>query len=218
MKVAYAPESYFLSFTPSIIACVASKVGFATVILDFHGSGRVAACPKPTLGHLFNHLRAHCGGARMTIPRLPGCGEADYPISAMLERVPATYKVIRYVRVKMACAKCDVIVEAPAPSRPIERGLAGPNLLAHVLVSKYADHLPLYRQSEIFAREGIDLDRSTPADWVGAASHLLTPLVDQIRKHVLAANKIHADDTPVPVLAPGDGQDQDGKTVDVCAR
>jgi transposase len=136
----------------------------------------------------------------------------------MLERVPATYKVIRYVRVKMACAKCDVIVEAPAPSRPIERGLAGPNLLAHVLVSKYADHLPLYRQSEIFAREGIDLDRSTPADWVGAASHLLTPLVDQIRKHVLAANKIHADDTPVPVLAPGDGQDQDGKTVDVCAR
>ena len=118
----------------------------------------------------------------------------------------------------MACTKCDVIVEAPAPSRPIERGLAGPNLLAHVLVSKYATHLPLYRQSEIFAREGIDLDRSTLADWVGAVCHLLTPLVDQLRRHVLAADKIHADDTPVPVLAPGDGQDQDGKTVDVCAR
>ena len=75
-----------------------------------------------------------------------------------------------------------------------------------MLVSKYADHLPLYRQSEIFAREGIDLDRSTLADWVGAASHLLAPLVDQIRKHVLAAAKLHADDTPVPVLAPGMGK------------
>ncbi len=80
------------------------------------------------------------------------------------------------------------------------------NLLAHVLVSKYADHLPLDRQSEIFARDGIDLDRSTLADWVGAASHLLAPLVDQIRSHVLADEKVHADDTPVPVLAPGMGK------------
>jgi len=140
----------------------------------------------------------------------PDCGgelrKMGEDVSEILERVPATYKVIRHVRVKMACAKCDVIVEAPAPSRPIERGLAGPNLLAHVLVSKYGVHLPLYRQSEIFAREGIDLDRSTLADWVGGASHLLAPLVDQICKHVLAAGKIHADDTPVPVLAPGMGK------------
>lgn len=140
----------------------------------------------------------------------PDCGgqlrKLGEDVSEILERVPATYKVIRHVRVKMACTKCDVIVEAPAPSRPIERGLAGPNLLAHVLVSKYAVHLPLYRQSEIFAREGIDLDRSTLADWVGAASHLLAPLVDQIRKHVLGADKIHADDTPIPVLAPGMGK------------
>ena len=140
----------------------------------------------------------------------PDCGgqlrKLGEDVSEILERVPATYKVIRHVRVKMACTRCDVIVQAPAPSRPIERGLAGPNLLAHVLVSKYAVHLPLYRQSEIFAREGIDLDRSTLADWVGAASHLLAPLVDQIRKHVLAADKIHADDTPVPVLAPGMGK------------
>jgi transposase len=99
-----------------------------------------------------------------------------------------------------------VIMEAPAPSRPIERGLAGPGLLAHVLVSKYADHLPLYRQSEIYARAGVDLDRSTLADWVGATSHLLTPLVDAMRKHVLASSKLHADDTPVPVLAPGMGK------------
>ena len=140
----------------------------------------------------------------------PDCGgelrKLGEDVSEILERVPATYKVIRHVRVKMACSKCAVIVQAPAPSRPIERGLAGPNLLAHVLVSKYADHLPLYRQSEIFAREGIDLDRSTLADWVGAASCLLAPLIDQIRKHVLAADKIHADDTPIPVLAPGLGK------------
>jgi len=140
----------------------------------------------------------------------PDCGGAlrqfGEDISEQLERIPATFKVIRHVRVKMACTKCDVIVEAPAPSRPIERGLAGPNLLAHVLVSKYAVHLPLYSQSEIFAREGIELDRSTLADWVGAASHLLAPLVDQIRKQVLAADKLHADDTPMPVLAPGTGK------------
>ena len=107
---------------------------------------------------------------------------------------------------RCAAPRCDAIVQAPAPGRPIDRGLAGPGLLAHVLVSKYADHLPLYRQSEIYAREGVDLDRSTLADWVGAASYLLSPLVDQLRKHVLAASKIHADDTPVPVLAPGTGK------------
>jgi transposase len=78
--------------------------------------------------------------------------------------------------------------------------------LAHVLVSKYADHLPLYRQSEIYARQGVDLDRSTLADWVGAASYLLSPLVDQLSKHVLAASKIRADDSPAPVLAPGTGK------------
>jgi transposase len=81
-----------------------------------------------------------------------------------------------------------------------------PGRLAHVLVSKYADHLPLYRQSEIYARAGVDLDRSTLADWVGAASYLLTPLVNKVRDHVLAASKLHADDTPVPVLAPGMGK------------
>ena len=101
---------------------------------------------------------------------------------------------------------CEQVVQAPAPARPIDQGLPGPGLLAHVLVSKFADHLPLYRQSEIYAREGVDLCRSTLAGWVGAASELLAPLVDQIRRHVLAGSKIHADDTPVPVLAPGKGK------------
>jgi len=96
-------------------------------------------------------------------------------------------------------------VQAPAPSRPIDRGLAGPGLLAYGLVAKYADSLPLYRQAEIYAREGVDLDRSTLAGWVGAASELLTPLIDRVRDHVLAANKLHADD-------------QDRAALDLCAR
>jgi hypothetical protein len=97
-------------------------------------------------------------------------------------------------------------LQAPAPSRPIARGIAGPGLLAHILVAKFADHLPLYRQSVIYAREGIELDRALLANWVGAASALLRPLVDAIRRHVLAATKLHADDTPIPVLAPGNGK------------
>jgi transposase len=132
-------------------------------------------------------------------------------IAEILEFIPANFKVMRHVRPKFACNKCEHVVQAPAPSRTIERGLAGPGLIAHVLVSKYADHCPLFRQSEIYAREGVDLDRSTLAGWVGAASELLTPLVDALRRHVLSASKIHADDTPVPVLAPGNGKTKTGR-------
>ena len=163
--------------------------------------------PEDLPREVVTHLPAHsncpdCGGA------LRQFGE---DVSEQLERIPATFKVIRHVRPKFACAACEHVVEAPAPARPIHRGLPGPALLAHVLVSKYADHQPLYRQSQIYAREGVDLDRSTLAGWVGAASELLTPLVDQIRKHALAAAKIHADDTPVPVLAPGNGKTRTGR-------
>jgi transposase len=132
-------------------------------------------------------------------------------ISEQLEYVPESFKVIRHVRPKFACTGCDRVVEAPAPSRPIERGLAGPSLLAHVIVSKYADHLPLFRQSEIYARQGVEIPRSTMAGWVGAASDLLSPLVDAIQKHVLAGRKLHADDTPMPVLAPGNGKTKTGR-------
>ena len=159
--------------------------------------------PREVITHLPPHnCRPDCGGA------LRKFGE---DVSEQLERIPATYKVIRHVRPKFACAACEHVDEAPAPVRPIDRGLPGPALLAHVLISKYGDHLPLYRQSQIFAREGVDLDRSTLAGWVGAASQLLAPLVDQISKHVLAGAKIHADDTPVPVLAPGNGKTKTGR-------
>ena len=145
----------------------------------------------------------------------PDCGGQLRPlgedICEMLEYVPARFKVIRHVRPKLSCTGCEKIVQADAPSRPIARGLPGPGLLAHVLVSKYCDHLPLYRQSEIYAREGVDLDRSTLADWVGGASRLIEPLVEAIHDHVLAASKLHADDTPVPVLAPGTGKTRTGR-------
>ena len=126
--------------------------------------------PEDLPREVVTHLPAHnccpdCGGA------LRQFGE---DVSEQLERIPASFKVIRHVRPKFACAGCERVVEAPAPARPIERGLPGPGLLAHVLVSKYGDHLPLYRQSQIYAREGVDLDRSTLAGWVGAASELLS--------------------------------------------
>jgi transposase len=132
-------------------------------------------------------------------------------VSEVLDYVPGSWRVIRHVRPKFSCRSCERVVEAAAPTRPIERGLAGAGLLAHVLVAKYCDHQPLYRQSEIYAREGVELDRSTLAGWVGAASQLVAPLVEALRRHVLSGSKIHADDTPVPVLAPGMGKTKTGR-------
>lgn len=145
----------------------------------------------------------------------PDCGGAlkhlGEDVSETLELEPVRFKVIRHVRPKLACASCDTIVQAPAPARPIERGMAGPGLLAHVLVGKYADHLPLYRQAEIYAREGVELDRTLLAQWVGNVSALLTPLIDALRAHVFSADVVHADDTPIPVLAPGRGKAKTGR-------
>ncbi|MFV1527559.1 IS66 family transposase [Phaeobacter sp. JH20_10] len=124
-------------------------------------------------------------------------------ITEELEYVPGRFVVNRIVRPRMACADCDRIVQAALPSRPIERGRPGAGLLAHVLVSKYADHCPLYRQSQIYAREGIDLDRSTLADWVGRSTALLEPLADAIGRHVKAGPAIFADDTPIKMQAKG---------------
>jgi len=119
------------------------------------------------------------------------------------EPAPAKAGVIQHVREKFSCRSCETIAQTPAPSHPIARGRAGPMLLAHILFCKYSLHLPLNRQSMTYAREGIDLDVSTLCDWVGAASATLMPLVDAIRTHVFAAERIHADDTPVKVLAKG---------------
>ena len=124
-------------------------------------------------------------------------------VTETLEAVPRQWKVIQHVREKFSCRSCEAITQPPAPSHPIARGRAGPGLLAHVLFSKYGLHLPLNRQSTAYAREGIDLDVSTLADWVGAAAATLMPLIEVIHSHVFAADRIHADDTTVPVLAKG---------------
>jgi hypothetical protein len=111
----------------------------------------------------------------------------------------------------MACPACERIVQVLAPSRPIERSFAGPGLLAHILTAKYSDHLPLYRQAQIYAREGVDLDRSTMAEWVGGCTQLIEPLTAALARYVFAAGKLHADDTPVPVLDPGRGKTKTGR-------
>jgi transposase len=132
-----------------------------------------------------------CGG------KLHKLGE---DVTEMLELVPRQWKVIQHVREKFSCRSCEKIAQPPAPSHPIARGRAGPGLLAHVLFGKYGLHLPLTRQSATYAREGVPLDVSTLADWVGASATTLMPLVEAIRAHVFAAERIHADETTVPVL------------------
>jgi len=154
-----------------------------------------ADLPRERLVHPAPAACPCCGGAR-----LRKIGE---DVTEMLEHVPASWKVIQHVREKFSCRDCETIAQTPAPSHPIARGRAGPMLLAHILFCKYSLHLPLNRQSMTYAREGIDLDVSTLCDWVGACAATLMPLVEAIRAHVFAAERIHADDTPVKVLAKG---------------
>ncbi|MDP3821347.1 MAG: IS66 family transposase [Burkholderiales bacterium] len=132
-------------------------------------------------------------------------------VSEQLEYVPARFKVIRHVRPKLACGSCETIFQAAAPSRPIARGVAGPALLANVLVSKYCDHIPLHRLARIHARDGVAFDPSTYGGWVEQSHALLDPLVAALGRYTLASAKVHADDTPVPVLDPGRGRTKTGR-------
>ena len=170
---------------------------------------------RPSRGPLAEHLPRETEILAPTEECCPDCGgelgALGEDVSETLEYVPARFKVIRTVRPKRSCTRCDSIVQQPAPHRPIDRGLAGPGLLAHVVVSKYADHLPLYRQSEIYERGGVDLQRSTLAGWVGGTTRTLEPLVEALKQYVLAGTKLHGDDIPVPVLAPGHGKTKTGR-------
>jgi transposase len=155
-------------------------------------------------------LPEHLPRERLVYPSpsaCPCCGgilhKLGEDVTETLELIPRQWKVIQHVREKYSCRWCEAITQPPAPSHPIARGRAGPGLLAHILFAKYGLHLPLNRQSTVYAREGIELDVSTLADWVGAAAATLMPLVEAIRAHVFAAERIHADDTTVPVLAKG---------------
>ena len=138
-----------------------------------------------------------CGGALQTIGQ---------DVCEVLDYEPGSFKVIRHIRPKFACGQCHTITQEAAPNRPINRGLAGAGLLAQVLVSKYCDHIPLYRQNQIYARAGVHVERSTQCDWVAGCASLLEPLVQSLQKYVLGAYKVHTDDTPVPVLSPGRGK------------
>ena len=158
--------------------------------------------PRTTIAHETACACPQCGGA------LRRLGE---DVTEVLDYVPASFRVIRHVRPKFSCRVCESITQPPAPEMPIRRGRASASLLAHVLVAKFADHLPLYRQSEIYERSGVDLERSTLADWVGQCAGLLRPLIDALGRHVMAGERVHADDTPVPVLAPGAGKTKLGR-------
>jgi transposase len=124
-------------------------------------------------------------------------------VTETLERIPASWRVIQHVRERFSCRACETIAEAPAPFHPISRGRAGPELLAEVVFGKFGLHLPLHLQSERFGREGVPIEVSTLADWVGAVTTALAPLVGLIEAHVRSGSRIHLDDTPVPVLAKG---------------
>lgn len=155
---------------------------------------------KPLPDHLERHEQtlsvegncSACGG------ELRSLGD---DITEELEYVPGRFIVNKIIRPRLACRCCETIVQAELPSRPIEKGRPGPGLLAHVMVSKYADHLPLYRQSQIYAREGLELERSTMTDWVGKTTALLTPLAEAIGNHVRAGSALFADDTPIKMQA-----------------
>lgn len=189
--------------------------------LEASAAEDAAAVPQPDAGstnvHAFTRrkpvrgpLPAHLPRERVVLPgptACPCCGgtlaKLGETITETLEVIPRQWKVVQTVREKFSCRACETITQPPAPFHPISRGRAGPNLLAMVLDAKFANHLPLNRQSEAYAREGIDLDVSTLADWVGACTATLAPLFTLLRAHVMAAERLHGDDTTVPVLAKG---------------
>ncbi|SFL15699.1 IS66 family transposase [Falsiroseomonas stagni] len=140
-----------------------------------------------------------CGGALRKV------GE---DVTEILEYRPGRFEVVRHIRPALSCRVCEAMTQAPMPSLPIERGRPGPGLLAHVLVSKYCDHLPLYRQSEIYGRDGLDLPRGLLAGWVGKSAALAEPMAAYIGRHALSGPRVHADDTPMPMLSPGRGRTQ----------
>ncbi len=159
--------------------------------------------PREIITHAGACVCPACGSERL---RKIGDDERE-----VLEYVPSHFKVVVHVRPKLSCRDCEVITQPPMPDLPIERGRPGPGLIAHVLVSKYCDHLPLNRQCDIYGRQGVELDRSTLADWVGRAAWLLGPVAERIGDYARAGPAIHADDAPIPVQDPGRGRTRSGR-------
>uniref|UniRef100_UPI000D1BFDF8 IS66 family transposase n=1 Tax=Burkholderia metallica TaxID=488729 RepID=UPI000D1BFDF8 len=194
---------------PESAMAATAKVPDADTTADTSGTTNVVPLRRKP-----RHFPAHL--PRETVVHAPtdcGCPECGKKmrvlgedVSEVLDYVPGYFKVLRHVRPKLSCPRCAEVVQEPAPSRPIARGMAGAGLLAQVVVAKYADHTPLYRQAGIYRRAGIELDRATLASWVREAAALLQPLSDALGRYVRDADKIHTDDTPVPVLEPGRGK------------
>ena len=200
---------------------IAQSLGAAQAVVDPEAptDGKATGARKPP--------QRNRGALPLHLPRVevvidvedkhcPCCGGAMHVIgedvAEMLDVVPAVYQVKVIRRPRYGCRGCEgAIVQAPAPERPLTGGMATEALLAQVLVAKYSDHLPLYRQAQIFARHGIDLDRSTLANWVGRACWWLRPLAELLQGSILSSSKIFADDTPVPVLDPGRGRTKTGR-------
>jgi transposase len=162
--------------------------------------GLPAHLPREDVVHSGCAPDCKCGACGTGLQRI------GQDVCEVLDYEPGSFKVIRHIRPKFACSQCNTITQEAAPSRPINRCLAGAGLLAQVLVSKYCDHIPLYRQNQIYARAGVHVERSTQCDWVAGCANLLEPLVQSLHKYVLSAYKVHTDDTPVPVLSPGRGK------------
>lgn len=151
---------------------------------------REGASRKPLPDHPEREERIHLPAA----DDCPDCGGRLKPlgedVAEQLEYVLAHFRVIRPRRPKLACACCDRIVQAAAPSRPIDRGIPGPALLAHIAVSKFAYHIPLHRQAVMYARDGVQIDPGTVGYWIGSITELLAPLVDAVRRYALAGGKV----------------------------
>src|SRR4051812_33039865 len=183
-------------------AADAAQAADAGETTEVGGVTRRKPAPRP--------LPEHLPRTRVVYPApaaCPCCGGVvrtlGVVVTESLERVPASWFVVQHVREKVSCRACEAITEAPAPFHPIARGRAGPALLAEVVFSKFGLHLPLHWQSERFAREGVPIEVSTLADWVGAVTTALSPLITLIEAHARGGERIHLDDTPVPVLAKG---------------
>jgi len=159
--------------------------------------------PRRDVVHAPAGICKACGG-----DELRKVGET---VTEVLSYVPARFEVIRHVRPACSCRKCETMVQAPMPELPIPRGMVDASFLAHMIVAKFCDHIPLYRQAEIDARAGVEIDRSQRAEWLGHMAWLLSPLVELVAAHVMASCVIYADDTPVDVLAPGNGKTKTGR-------
>lgn len=182
------------------------------------GAETIGVTSEPTAKPARRPLPEHLPREEIVYPgacSCPNCGgtlrKIGTDVTETLDYVPGRFKVIRHVREAFSCRVCETVVQTPAPNHTIARGRAGPGLLAHIVVGKFDDHLPLYRQAEIYARDGVGLETSTLSGWVGSTAAALAPLLETLQRDVLGSDVLHGDDTPVPVLAPGAGKTKTGR-------